>query len=334
MERPSQEPDTPPDGAESPLSFPARPPAGLDPVVPQAEPLRFPAEASRSESPLVPGEPRAEPLGIPAEAPSPEPLPPVTGPPPQDHPRPFPAAVPPLQPVARLPYPVAHIPGAAPAAEPATEPPADPPPVTATAPALLRFVSPALAILSALLTALGVFLPLFLIRETLGGDRSFDAEVSITETAWGHIFELPGQEATEQAGSPLGLPLLCAAVLLVVAAVVALLRPDRPLGRWLVAAGAVFGAGVVFTIATDGIGWGAGPAGAGVDVTVGPGMWLAVAGTVAAVAAAVLAHLPRRPGWADPAVAYADTPTPPSGVAITVLPPDEDGDEHPGPPLR
>ena len=28
--------------------------------------------------------------------------------------------------------------------------------------------------------------------------------------------------------------------------------------------------------------------------------------------------------WADPDLAYADTPTPPIGVAITVLPPDPD----------
>jgi len=71
----------------------------------------------------------------------------------------------------------------------------------------------------------------------------------------------------------------------------------------------------------------------GLEVSTGLGMWLLTLATVLAAGAAVLAHLPalrhpRNPGWADPAVAYADTPTPPSGVAITVLPP-EDEDESP-----
>ncbi|WP_410574176.1 hypothetical protein [Amycolatopsis sp. cmx-4-61] len=352
MDRPSQEPETPPGGAESPPSSPVETPstAGPEPGVPQAEPLRFPAEASRPELPfggaVEPFEP-AEPLRFPVEASRPEsPLEAAAEPFQRAEPSRFPPQAPrlevspltgepsPVQPATQLPYPVAHIPGTGSA--PPTEPPPPRPATTTTAaPSFFRFAPPALAVVAALLTALGVFLPLFLIQEPLGGgDRAIDGRVFITETAWGHIFELPGQEATEQAGSPLGLPLLFGAALLAVAGAVALLRPDRPLGRWLIAAGAVFGAGVVFTVATSGIGWGAVPDETGVEVTVGPGMWLTAAGAVAAAAGAVLAHLPRRPGWADPAVAYADTPTPPSGVAITVLPPDEEADEHPGPPLR
>ncbi|EOD64331.1 hypothetical protein [Amycolatopsis vancoresmycina] len=173
------------------------------------------------------------------------------------------------------------------------------------------------------MTALGAFLPLFRIRQSFGPVQRFlDAQLTVTETAWGSSFDVPGQEVAEQTGSPVGVPLLLAVAVLVAGALLAFLRPDR--GRWVVAGGAVFAAGVVVTVGMDGIGWSVSTGGENLDVTLAPGMWLLIGGVVAAAAAAVLACLPgRRPGWADPAVAYADTPTPPSGVAITVLPPDE-----------
>jgi hypothetical protein len=342
VDRPSQEPAAQPDGAESPLSFPveAPRPAGPEPGagVPQAEPLRFPAEASWPEAPS-PGasQPADEPLRFPAEAPRPE-APPqpaflsADGPP-QAQPLQFPgaasaAAGPPFQP-AELPYPVAQLPGAVPSAEPPPPPPAAaepplPPPALAS---FLRFAPPVLAVAAAFMTALGAFLPLFTVRERLGpGQRFLDAEMLITETAWGHTYVLPNQEVTDQPGAPVGAPVLFAAVLLVAAALVAFSHPERRLGRWLIAAGAVFTAGVVTTVGTSGIGWSALARRDELTVTTGPGMWLLIGGTAAAAAAAVIAYLPRRqqPGWADPALAYADTPTPPSGVAITVLPPDDE----------
>ncbi|MEV4052564.1 hypothetical protein AB0J55_15385 [Amycolatopsis sp. NPDC049688] len=174
------------------------------------------------------------------------------------------------------------------------------------------------------MTALGAFLPLFRIRQSFGPVQRFlDAQLTVTETAWGSSFAVPGQEVTEQTGSPVGIPLLLAVAVLVAGALAAFVRPER--GRWLVAAGAVFGAGVVVTVGMDGIGWSVATGGENLDVTLGAGMWLLIGGTVAAGAAAVLAWVRRQPGWADPAVAYADTPTPPSGVAITVLPPEEPG---------
>ncbi|MGW4057160.1 hypothetical protein ACWEGE_02715 [Amycolatopsis sp. NPDC004747] len=319
MDRPSQEPAAQPDGAESPLSFPveAPRPAGPEPGAgaPQAEPLQFPAEPAPPVG-FQPGAPQAAPLQFPAEAPRPEATPLGEAPPP---PGPLPT---------ELPYPVAHIPGAATTTEPPPPPAVPPAQAPAPPPSLLRFAPPALALVAALMTALGAFLPLFRIREHLG-QRFLDTQMLITETAWGHSFELPDQEVTDQPGAPVGIPLLFAVVLLVAAALVALTRPDHRLGRWLLGAGAFFAAGVVATVGTSGIGWSVTSRGDDLTVDTGPGMWLLIGGTVAAGAAAVLACLPRRqPSWADPALAYADTPTPPSGVAITVLPPGEPDDQQ------
>ncbi|MGW3967404.1 hypothetical protein ACWED2_46840 [Amycolatopsis sp. NPDC005003] len=338
-----------------PLNFPAeiaRPPlAGSESGAPQAEPLNFPAEASRAAlAGSEPGSPQGEPLRFPADAPRPplagsesgapqaEPLRfPADAPPPAQPPLfpgdAAPAPGPPLPgpPPTELPYPVAHIPGAVPNAGPL--PPAAGPPTTAAEPpasapppsfSLLRFAPPALALVAAVMTALGAFLPLFRIREHLGaGQRFLDTQILITETAWGHTYELPDQGVTDQPGAPAGIPLLFAVVLFVAAALVVFTRPDHRLGRWLISAGAVFAAGVVATVGTSGIGWAATARGDDLTVAIGPGMWLLAGGTIAAAAAAVLAYLPRhQPSWADPALAYTDTPTPPSGVAITVLPPD------------
>jgi len=310
VDRSSQETPDPAGGAESPLSFPveAPRPVGLEPGggAPLAGPVRFPAEDSRS-------------------APSPS-EPPPTDPAQGSRPPQFPGEAPaPTEAATVLPYPVAQLPGAPAAAEPPQPLPGPQNPVSAPPVTFLRFAAPVLAAVAAVLTAFGVFSPLFVIREELG---ALDAHVLITETAWGHTFVLTDQEVTDQAGAPVGAPLLIAAILLAVAALVVFTQPHRPLGRSLVAAGAVFAAGAVVTVAMSGIGWAVAPESRQAEVTTGPGMWLLFGGVAAAAAAAVLAYLPRReqPGWADPAVAYADTPTPPSGVAITVLPPEEPGD--------
>ncbi|MEU4252541.1 hypothetical protein AB0F15_34570 [Amycolatopsis sp. NPDC026612] len=332
MDRPSQDPPeplgSPPEAADSPLSFPveASRPAGPEPG--SGAPQESPAEASRPGdvaggagfAPVHPGEvpPQGEPLRFPAEAPRPQDA--FTGPPSA-----------PLQP-APLPYPVAQIPGAATAAPP---PVAEPPEAPAPAPPvpLLRFVPPVLAVIAAVMTALGSFLPLFRIRQQIGSGQQFlDNPMIVTETAWGSSFEIPGQEVTDQTGSPVGIPLLIAVVLLVAAALTLFPRTSHRLGRRLIAAGAAFTAGVVITVAMSGIGWSALAGGGELEVATAPGMWLLIAGTVAAAAAAAVAYLPARGrfagDWADPAVAYADTPTPPAGVAITVLPPEPGEDQR------
>ncbi|MEV7091680.1 hypothetical protein AB0M80_02440 [Amycolatopsis sp. NPDC051045] len=249
---------------------------------------------------------------------------------PAEAPRPAEPPAEPLQPVASLPYPVAHIPGAVQPHPQAEQPQAPLPPPPAP---VLRFLPPTLAVVAAFMAALGSFLPLFRIRQQLGAGQQFlDSQMVVTETAWGSTFELPGQEIADQSGSPVGIPLLIAVVLLTAAALTTFSRPDHRLGRWLLAAGAVFAAGVVTTIGMSGIGWSVMTGDDRLEVDTAPGMWLLIAGTVVAAAAAVLAHLPVRTyatgDWADPAVAYADTPTPPSGVAITVLPPEPEDDRR------
>jgi hypothetical protein len=179
----------------------------------------------------------------------------------------------------------------------------------------------------------GLFLPLFRIQQKLSLRRpSYETQLSMTQTVWGTRIEIPGQEAADRAGAPIGIPLIIAVTVLLVASFVAFTRPEHGLARRLVAAGAVFTAGVVTTVGMSRFEW-SGYAGAEeLDVVTTLGMWLLILATVLAVAAAVIAYLPvwRDAGddWADPALAYADTPTPPTGVAITLLPPDPDDDER------
>ncbi|WP_290052177.1 hypothetical protein [Amycolatopsis solani] len=230
------------------------------------------------------------------------------------------------QPSLPAPFPVAQLPGLPPQPP---QPPQQAPVEAAEAPAatpaagLLRFLPPALALLAALLTVVGTLLPLFRVQEELSiRQRAFETRLSITQTAWGTTIEIPGQDVTDRAGAPLGVPLVLAAVLLFVAAFTAFSRSRK--GRWLIGAGAAFTAGVVTTVGMNRFELSALVGTVDLEVVTAAGMWVLILATAAAVAAAVVAQLPRRNrDWADPAVAYADTPTPPSGVAITVLPPEE-----------
>lgn len=297
MDRPSQEPPEPP---ESPLSFPVEAPRPDD-VEPGAG---------------APLDPPAQPLLFPvAEAPGPpgEPEPPEL-----------------------LPFAVAELPGTPPAPEPEPEPREPEPEPRPTAP---RFVPAVLTTLATLLAAGGCFLPLFRIQQHVNARQQFfEAELSITQTAWGSTIEIPGQETAERLGAPVGVPLLLAVVLLAAAALTAFSRPGRA-ARWLVGAGAVFTAGVVLTVGMSGFEWSELADGEDLEVVVAAGMWSLIAAAVLAAGAAVVTALPLRRGsggdWADPALAYADTPTPPTGVAITVLPPEEpDEPEEPEEPKR
>ena len=355
MDRPSQNPperpDPTPEAGESPLSFPVEAPklAGVEPGA--GEPLEFPAEvappAVGAVGPLVPAEagPPANPLAFPAEVASPAGAPIVpAGAAPAD-PLAFPAPAAPADPLVfpeqavhapspaeQLPFPVAELPGAVtpiPPPAPAADP--EPVPVTeAAAPSgLLRSLPPALTAIAALMTVGGLFLPLFRLQQHINIRRGFfEAQLTVTETAWVSRTEIPGQEVTEQAAPPVGIPLILAVLVLAVAAFTAYSRPDRGLGRWLIAAGTFFTAGVVSTAGMTGPGWASMADGLDLDVVTGAGMWLLIGATALAAVAAVLAYLPARRrtlgGWADPALAYADTPTPPTGVAITVLPPEPD----------
>ncbi|WP_318305886.1 hypothetical protein [Amycolatopsis solani] len=282
--------------------------------------MAFPVEAPRS-----PG--AAAPLGFASDASQPAPSEfPVEGPRSPGAAAPLEFAPDASQPSLPAPFPVAQLPGLPPQPP---QPPQQAPVEAAEAPAatpaagLLRFLPPALALLAALLTVVGTLLPLFRVQEELSiRQRAFETRLSITQTAWGTTIEIPGQDVTDRAGAPLGVPLVLAAVLLFVAAFTAFSRSRK--GRWLIGAGAAFTAGVVTTVGMNRFELSALVGTVDLEVVTAAGMWVLILATAAAVAAAVVAQLPRRNrDWADPAVAYADTPTPPSGVAITVLPPEE-----------
>jgi hypothetical protein len=368
VDRPSQNPPERPgstsEAGESPLSFPVEAPKLADMEPGAGEPLEFPAEvvspAVGAATPLVPAE-AANPLAFPAEVTSSVGGPPVPVEPalpvnplvfpasttvaPAD-PLAFPApalpsadsltfpATPASHPAEQLPFPVAELPGAVtpiPPPAPAAGPePIPVPEAAAAAPAgLLRFLPPVLTAIAALMTVGGLFLPLFRLQQHINIRRGFfEAQLTVTETAWVSRTEIPGQEVTEQAAPPVGIPLILAVLVLAVAAFTAYSRPDRGLGRWLIAAGTFFTAGVVSTAGMTGPGWASMADGLDLEVVTGAGMWLLIGATALAAVAAVLAYLPARRrtlgGWADPALAYADTPTPPTGVAITVLPPEPD----------
>jgi hypothetical protein len=125
--------------------------------------------------------------------------------------------------------------------------------------------------------------------------------------------------------------LLLACAILLAAAVLGIRqtvtrRPDPAASRTTLV-GAAFLFGAVCTVGMLGANQLFGSGRSTAETTVEIGMWLLVAAVPAAIVAAVLSlRVPAagRPDWADPDVAFADTTTPPSGVAITVLPPERD----------
>jgi drug/metabolite transporter (DMT)-like permease len=179
----------------------------------------------------------------------------------------------------------------------------------------------------------GLVLPLFRAVHTLSQMRA-GALAVVTTSAWSTRFQVTTDESLDRPGAPFGVPITVTVVLL--AAAVGLLLARQRLGAWLGQVGVVFAAGVVLTIEMVGLGQGQSEQFDSVELTTGLGMWLLVTGTLVAAAAAVVTHRTganRAADWADPAVAYADTDTPPSGfampevqspggVAITVLPPE------------
>ncbi len=181
-----------------------------------------------------------------------------------------------------------------------------------------RGALPALAALSAALTVTGSFLPLFAREEPLDSGNV----ISSVTGAWRYTFRFPGQEELSTPSTPVGIPLLLAGALLLLAAVLGFRRaaPAATL------AAAVFQLGAVCTVAMLGVSVGNERSHA--EVTLGTGMWLLIAAALPAVVAAASSirgwGAPSRPDWADPEAAYADTETPPSGVVITVLPPEPD----------
>ncbi|WP_410574177.1 hypothetical protein [Amycolatopsis sp. cmx-4-61] len=175
-----------------------------------------------------------------------------------------------------------------------------------------RFSVPALAALAALLTITGSFLPLFRSDQPFGSGTT--ETVRAVTGAWRSSYRFPGQDELTAPAAPVGVPLLVASAILLAAAIVGI----RKAASRTTLTGTAFLLGTVSTVAMLAANLLLGRRDA--RLTLEPGMWLLLAGAVVAVVAAVRSA--RSPG--PPAhPAYADTETPPSGVVITVLPPED-----------
>lgn len=180
------------------------------------------------------------------------------------------------------------------------------------------FLAPVLAGVATALTVVGTFLPFFRTEQPVGLEPSGIAQTTLR--AWRIDYSFPGQGEMTSPSAPLGVPLLLAAAILLAAAVLGVVT-RRPARRTALV-GAAFLAGAVCTIAVQGIRSLFENSGLQVSTTPLAGTWVLLA-AVAVAAGAALSQWGVR-GWADPEAAYADTPTPPSGVVITVLPPEAD----------
>ncbi|MDX3188522.1 hypothetical protein PV458_08970 [Streptomyces sp. MN03-5084-2B] len=189
--------------------------------------------------------------------------------------------------------------------------------------AVRRFLAPVLVALVAVLTITGSFLPLFVTEQPVGNGTEMMRSVI---GAWRYWYSFPGQDELSSPSTPYGIPLLGAGALLLLAAVLGFRRAGPTASRATLVA-AAFQLGTVCVVAMQGVivGRGERPS---PEVTLGTGMWLLVTGAVLAAVVTAMSFRgpgsPDRPGWADPDAAYADTETPPSGVVITVLPPERE----------
>ena len=188
------------------------------------------------------------------------------------------------------------------------------------------FLAPAFVALALALTIAGTFLPFFRTDQQTGEEPTR----SIVG-AWRIDFTFPGRAEISSPSAPLGLPLVLASAILLAALVLGIRQaathhPGAAASR-TASGGAAFLAGAVCTIGMQGAGQLLGDGPRLTETTLLAGMWVLLAAVLAAAAAAVLSlrrPAAGRPEWADPVVAFADTTTPPSGVAITVLPPEGD----------
>ncbi|SEF31392.1 hypothetical protein SAMN05421837_105717 [Amycolatopsis pretoriensis] len=179
------------------------------------------------------------------------------------------------------------------------------------------FVAPVLVVVASVLTVVGTFLPFFRTEQVIGLEPSGLART--TTRAWRIDFTFPGQGEISSPSAPLGVPLLLAAAILLAAVVLGVVK-RRPAPRTTLL-GAAFLGGAVCTVVAQSMRGLFDDRGEQVTTTPLAGTWF----LLAAVAVAAVAAVWERPrGWADPEAAYADTPTPPSGVVITVLPPEAD----------
>ncbi len=110
-------------------------------------------------------------------------------------------------------------------------------------------VAAGLAALAVVLTLVGCFFPFFTTEHRLDFDRSDKLVIVVVQGAWETMINQPGGRSLTMSTSPVGIPLLIAATILLAATIVsaraALLRRPGTLDRWFVTIGAVFLPGVV-----------------------------------------------------------------------------------------
>ncbi|MEV7550776.1 hypothetical protein AB0N89_14220 [Amycolatopsis sp. NPDC089917] len=190
----------------------------------------------------------------------------------------------------------------------------------------------ALGVLALVLTLMGCLFPFFATEHRLPFDRSDEVMVVVEQGAWETKFTSADHPPFTTPASPVGIPLLIAAAVLLAATIAsaraARFRRPGALDRWLTTIAAVFLTAVVITVATQGFGRPMGET-TEVEMTLGAGMWALLAAVVAAAGAAVMSHRVQEdevPASED--TSLADMPTPKDGISITVLPPEP----QPGPP--
>nr|WP_246481356.1 hypothetical protein [Amycolatopsis umgeniensis] len=178
------------------------------------------------------------------------------------------------------------------------------------------------------MTLVGCFFPLFRTEHRFTFEAVEQTMFVFVQSAWDTTAEQRGQpaSATSTSTSPIGIPLLAAATLLLAAAVVSTRLVGRPrpraLDKWLTTIAAVFLAGVVSCVATLGVGPRLGDD-VKVTVTLEAGMWALFAAVAASLGAAVMSHRVEEaevPVSGD--LSLAEMPTPKDGISITVLPPE------------
>lgn len=159
-----------------------------------------------------------------------------------------------------------------------------------------------LALLASALLVLALLLPMLVVSFTMPGL----AGMTTTISAWGPAGGGPGMSGGALFGHMFthAIPMLFATLLLVVATVIAFVRPGSaaggPVTLWLVMA-AAFASGVAITVVAQVTSWLAiyeppfgDPMGMHSSASIGMGFWSLAAGAVLAVAAAALTAMPAR----------------------------------------
>ncbi|NUT96212.1 MAG: hypothetical protein HOY78_29715 [Saccharothrix sp.] len=179
-----------------------------------------------------------------------------------------------------------------------------------------------LLVLAGATAVVATFLPLGSVGTSLGGDDRF----GFTMTSWATTSE-PAGLAWLGGSAQYGVPVVIAAVLLVVALALAFLpEPQRQVARYTAVAATALLAGSVWTTVMSVAAWLTPPvsdARTTLEYETGPGLWVLVASVVVAVLGTVFLLRRPEPVVEGPVVRVLvdpDTDTPPLGIQVAVLP--------------